>query len=247
MNLIIDIGNTSAKLAIFNNGELVKKVVVPVLDLEIAQQLLNDSKSQINSAILSSVAEVDKDVINLLSKLSKFIYLSVETKLPIENCYETPNSLGVDRIAAVIGCSIFFSNKPILVIDAGTAITYEFLNTKNQYLGGSISPGIETRFKSLHTFTKKLPLISTDKIINRSNVFQLVGNSSETCIISGVLNGLSFEIDGVIEKYKTLEPEINVIGTGGDINFLVNNLKNSIFVEPNLVLMGLNKILDYNV
>jgi type III pantothenate kinase len=166
--------------------------------------------------------------------------LSANTPLPIENRYLTKETLGKDRIAAVVGAYDLYPNQNLLVIDAGTAITYDFINEKGQYLGGNISPGIEMRFKALNYYTGKLPRVQP-KEWNK-----LYGSTTEEAILGGVLNGVVFEVDKTIESFKEFYKNLKVIITGGDAEFFDNKLKNSFFVNFNLLALGLNRILEYN-
>ena len=155
--------------------------------------------------------------------------------------YTTPATLGVDRIAAICGAIEIFPQQNCLVVDAGTCINYEFLDAALNYHGGAISPGIQMRFDALHKFTARLPLI---KEFNKT---ELVGNSTESCMTSGVVNGVVAEVNGIIEKYAQKFPDLGVILCGGDAYFFENNLKQPIFAAPDLVLHGLNRILQHNV
>jgi len=181
-----------------------------------------------------------KHVDYLKDKVNNFIYLNKKTKLPIINLYESPDTLGKDRLAAIIGANNIFKNQDVLVIDAGTAITFDFINKNNEYIGGNISPGLEMRYKSLNLFTSKLPLIKKDE------KFNLIGKNTKEAIISGVQNGLVFEIDSYINIFKEKFNNIKIILTGGDSFFFEHKLKNCIFAEVFLIAIGLNKILIYN-
>ena len=240
MNLIIDIGNSYIKIACFENNEITNLKIYKKLSLNI---LINFTKNnpEIKSAIVSSVAKYPESIKNYLSDNYNFIELNNTTPLPIINKYKTPETLGNDRIAAVVGAISLFPNKDILVIDAGTCITYDFINSEKEYFGGSISPGLKLRFKSLHNFTDKLPLIN-DAI---DYEVKLTGNSTKACIISGVVNGIILEIDGMINLYKKKYPEIITILCGGDSIYFDKMLKNSIFANSNIVLSGLNIILNF--
>ena len=167
--------------------------------------------------------------------------LNHESELPFENGYATPTTLGVDRIALAAASVYKFSDKNVLVIDAGTCITYDFIDKKRVYYGGAIAPGIEMRYKSLYTFTDKLPLLDV------TYPKQLIGDSTEESMHSGIVNGVLMEIEGAIERYKEKNEELTVVLTGGDTNFLAKRLKNSIFANPNFLLEGLNNILNYNL
>jgi type III pantothenate kinase len=161
--------------------------------------------------------------------------------LPITNHYATPATLGVDRLAGACGARQMFPGSNCLVIDAGTCITYDFLDAGGSYLGGGISPGLHMRFQAVHTFTKKLPLVQAVDNIN------LIGNSTEQCIQSGVIHGVLEEVQGIIRQYREKFEDLKVILCGGDTHFFENQLKASIFAVPELVLSGLNSILIYNV
>jgi type III pantothenate kinase len=166
--------------------------------------------------------------------------LSALTNIPVTNFYKTPDTLGKDRLAGIVAAHSLYVKENVLVIDAGTCITYDLITTKGEYYGGSISPGLNMRFKALHTFTEKLPLVSL------LNFEELIGTDTNTSILSGVINGLIAETDAIIERYKELYSALKIIICGGDAQFLVDRLKNSIFAVPELVLIGLNEILDYN-
>ncbi|HEY5825470.1 MAG TPA: type III pantothenate kinase, partial [Cyclobacteriaceae bacterium] len=157
------------------------------------------------------------------------------------NGYATPTTLGVDRIAAVCGALEIYPNGNCLVVDTGTCINYEFIDAKGEYLGGAISPGIHMRLEAMHKFTARLPLVTNNPDA------QLIGNSTATCMQSGVTNGVIAEIEGIITRYSHLYPDLGVILSGGDYSLFENKLKPSIFVAPELVLSGLNRILLHNV
>jgi type III pantothenate kinase len=142
----------------------------------------------------------------------------------------------------LVAAAVFkFPNTDVLIIDAGTCITYDFVDAEACYHGGAISPGIKMRYKSLHTFTENLPLLEPD------NMNQLIGNSTETSIHSGVINGVINEIDSIIGQYRKKNKDLTVVLTGGDVNFLANKLKNGIFANPNFLIEGLNEILIHNL
>lgn len=240
MNLIIDIGNTRTKIAVFGKKTIIEKITVDAL----SKSVLNDIYKTFNieGIILSTVKpNVDKNVIDLINAWGKlFIQLSHETNLPIQNDYKTPKTLGQDRIASVIGATHFFPYQHCLVIDAGTCITYDFINSNQTYIGGSISPGLSMRYRAMHEFTASLPLLNKQRL----NTF--VGYNTVTSMQTGVDYGLSFEIQGFIQKYFTNFGQIKVIMTGGDAEYLAELVQYEIFVNPDLVLIGLDKILTYN-
>ena len=240
MNLILDIGNSYAKVAVYSKGKLLKKSITLSKNmLDEALQIL-DRYHSIHNGIISSVGALNKSDINHLKKRIKLIQLSAKTKVPFKNNYSTPKTLGVDRIALVSASAVQFPDKNVLIIDAGSCITFDFINHKNEYLGGAISPGLQMRYRALHTFTAKLPLLDAQ------GPRQLVGRSTNQSIHSGVVNGVLNEIDGIINDYKQQYPDLTVILTGGDTKFLAKRLKNSIFANSNFLLEGLNHILEFN-
>lgn len=241
MNLVIDFGNSFVKIAVLDKDKIVWKNISENFDIEIVSDVFLRLQ-HIQYAIVSSVSDKHVQIVDFLASRTDFyINLNGKTILPFENLYKTPDSLGNDRLAAVAGALLFFPDKNCFVIDAGTAITFDFLNENKQYLGGNISPGLNMRFRALHTFTKKLPLLAKDKTV------PFLGYSTESAIIAGVQNGIAFEIDGYISAMQNKFKELNVILSGGDAIFFENKLKNNIFVVPDLIILGLNFILNYNI
>jgi len=240
MNLIIDVGNSFVKLSVFDNDTIVfkKKCLKREFFNEI-KVVLNQFKT-IKDAIISSVGKFTKKELSVLNEKIQVFELSYKAKIPFKNKYATPNTLGVDRIALVSAAAIQFPKKNVLIIDVGSCITYDFLNSENEYLGGAISPGIELRYKSLHNFTDKLPLLSPEIPLG------LIGNSTNASIHIGVLKGVVIEIDGFISSYKEKYKELTIILTGGGAHFLVESLKNDIFANSNFLLEGLNYLLEKN-
>ena len=173
--------------------------------------------------------------------LDHYIELTSRTELPIKNLYQTPETLGKDRIAGATGGISLFPGNNILVIDAGTAITFDFINKKEEYIGGNISPGLSMRYRALHQFTNQLPLLQKEDDIG------MLGENTKKAIIRGVQNGIVFEMNHYIENLSLEHENLKTILTGGDSNFFDNKLKYPIFVESDLVLIGLNKILKYNI
>ena len=239
MNLIIDVGNTRIKAAVFENNTLIELLIFDSSQLiEKASFLIK--KYTINKGIISAVKRISKKELDLLNEMIPFIMLDSSTKVPFKNLYKTPKTLGVDRIALVSNAVNKFSKQNVLIIDAGTCITYDFVTENNEYLGGAISLGIEMRYKALNNYTSKLPLL--DKNIPS----HFIGKTTEENIYSGVNNGVLNEINGVIEQYESENPFLTIVLTGGDTYFLAKQLKSSIFANPNFVLEGLNTILIYN-
>jgi len=203
--------------------------------------MLKDEHPQLNQAILSSVKSVDNEILQFLSgNFDLFIELDHLTELPIENLYETPETLGKDRLAAAVGANELFPDQNLLVIDAGTAITYDLVSEKNQFLGGNISPGLQMRFNALNHFTGKLPLVSY------SDEFQPIGKNTTEAIRAGVQNGILFEIDRTIDLFNRNYQNLQIVMTGGDSIFFDKKLNYSIFVHFNITLIGLNRILEHN-
>lgn len=237
-NLIVDIGNTLTKVAVFKNDEMLFTNKFPQLTCEYLSEILNDYN--VKSTIVSNVGEFSSECEEFLSQNTRLFIFSSDTPLPIKNCYTTPNTLGPDRLAAAVGANALYPNSNVLAIDSGTAITFELVTSKGEYLGGAISPGISIRFRALHQFTSKLPLLSIE-----DNV-KLIGSTTNEAIIAGVLNGIVNEVDGYINSVREQYSPLEVVFTGGDSFFFDKKLKNSIFVHPNIVLFGLNRILIYN-
>ena len=240
MNLIIDIGNSRTKIALFNDSDLMFNVSLDELTPENVGMLL-DEHPQLNKAILSATKPYSPDLKKILTeKFRLFIELDHRTLIPIENLYESKETLGKDRLAAAIGANELFPNQNLLIIDAGTAITFDLVNSKNQFMGGNISPGLEMRYKALNTFTGKLPLVEA------ADDFPLLGRNTTEAIRSGVQTGILFEVEQYIQTLNKIYETLKVIITGGDAKFFDKKLKSSIFVHFNLTLIGLNRILEFN-
>jgi len=240
VNLIIEQGNTLTKVAIFENRQIEALFSYEDFNSDVIEYLFE--QYNLKQGILSSVIHVEKNITDsLLQKLSKFIFLDETVSLPIEIAYETPDTLGKDRLAAAVGANFLEPNKDILVIDAGTAITYEFIESSGIYIGGNISPGMTTRFKALNYYTQKLPLVSEPDVI------PLLGSNTISAIQAGVVNGIVYEMDGYINDLRLKYPNLLVFLTGGHSFYFERRLKNCIFANINLVLTGLNRILEYNV
>jgi type III pantothenate kinase len=240
MELILDFGNTCKKIALFDHGDLVFLQQHPEITLEIIEDFIKDHPG-ISSCILSSVIHHTLSINEFLVKRFPLWILDSQTPLPIRNDYKTPETLGKDRLAAAVAGALRFPGKPVLVINAGTAITYDFIKPSGEYLGGAISPGMQMRFTALHTFTGKLPLVVYKESI------PLLGKDTENSILSGVINGIVGEMEGFATHYNEQYPDLNVILSGGDLNYFVKRLKINIFAVTNIVLTGLHQILLFNV
>ena len=242
MNLILDIGNTNTKIALFKSDILLQKDSFFSISLsKIVTFLENNAQiNEIKSCIVSTVKDYPEEIDIFLQKNFQFIKLNADTPVPISNKYHSPKTLGKDRLAAAVAACKIFPNTNILIMDAGTSLTYEFVNKEEEYLGGAISPGIKMRFDALHHFTGKLPLLY------RNEPIELIGKNTEESIFSGVLNGILGEVKATIKAYQNNYFDLKIIFTGGDHKYFVDKLKIYTFAEPNLVLIGLQKILQHN-
>ncbi|MFD1062154.1 type III pantothenate kinase [Winogradskyella litorisediminis] len=240
MNLIIDVGNTRVKFAVFSENNLIWKHNFSLNDFKKEFKTTRKQFPELKQAIVSSVGRLQEQEISSVKKHLKLLQLNASTKIPFQNNYETPTTLGVDRIALVSASILGFSNSDVLIIDAGTCITYDFITSKNIYLGGAISPGIRLRYMALNNLTANLPLLETEVPT------EIIGTSTKASIHSGVIFGTVNEIDGVIEKYREKYSDLTVILTGGDAKMLSKQLKSSIFANSDFLLEGLNYILEFN-
>lgn len=240
MLLAIDVGNTQIKTAVFEQNTLVEKEIISYSDWRngVKNSLKNFPK--IDTIVVASVGRLQKDDFLDLSESVKLHFISKESKFPFQNLYNTPNTLGIDRMVLAAGAVLQFPNKSRLVIDAGTCITYDFIDAKDNYLGGAISPGIRLRYEALHNYTAKLPLLS------KENPEKLIGNSTNQSIHSGIINGVTMEIEGFINSNLDKNDNFIIILTGGDSDFLAERLKNTIFANPNFLLESLNQTFQYN-
>ncbi len=240
LNLCIDCGNTRTKVGVFRGDELI--FTDNYTNFGISELVYLNEKYFFSACIMSNVSTENIDLENYLKeKFSSLIMLNEKTRLPVKNLYEQPETLGKDRIAAVIGAISLKPKSDLLVIDAGTAITYDFVDANSVYHGGNIAPGIRMRFKALHTFTNRLPKVEP------SENFSLLGKNTLSAMLNGVMNGVIFEINGYFDALKIKYPELSIFLTGGDANYFVSTLKSPIFAEKYLVLIGLNRILQINV
>ena len=238
VNIVIDQGNTSAKVAFFHEYKLLSSFIFKLLTVDKLRKL--QSKFSPSHGILCSVTEVDPEITEFLkSSLPGFYVFDQTLKLPVQVDYKTPQTLGKDRVSAIVGAWNNHKDKNILVIDLGTAITYDFLDASGVYQGGNISPGMTIRFKALNEYTKRLPLIDEQGDLPK------FGYDTETAIRSGVVGGIVKEIDAYIDEYKKQYPDLLVFLTGGHSFYFETKLKNSTFADGNLVLTGLNEILNY--
>lgn len=236
--LCFDFGNTRLKCAVFINGKFNDSLVLKDDTEETIQSLLH--RYNPTKTILSSVINHRSGLEQQFADHSSFHQLSIDSKLPITSPVGKPHTIGADRLAMVVAAVDLFPKQHNLVIGLGSCITYNFVNKYHEFIGGSISPGMEMRFKSLQYYTAKLPLVEPEWN------YPLLGYDTKTNIQSGVLLGIAKEIDGIIDMYKEKYLNFNVHLTGGDIAFFGALLKNKIFADPNLIYKGLYAISEYN-
>ncbi|KAA5546401.1 type III pantothenate kinase [Adhaeribacter rhizoryzae] len=237
-NLAIDMGNSAIKYAFFAGSALERTSQVSTPD-ELLQQ---PEIAAIDNIILSSVRTGGAELAERLAYTGTFISLDYTTPVPLQNHYQTPQTLGMDRLAAAVGANYLFPDCDCLVIDAGTCITCDLVDKEKNFRGGSISPGLQMKFRAMHTFTQKLPLVEQTNL-----PVPLAGRTTVEAMQSGVLNGTVAELNGFISAYAEICDQLVVVLCGGDAAFFETSLKAPIFAVPELVLIGLNRILNYNV
>jgi len=238
MNLAIDIGNTRIKIAIFDNGQMIHSDAFYTMSEEDAKKLIDDYK--ITQSISSSTRKSITAFEQRIKKMIPLMRLNHNTPIPINNKYHTPETLGKDRLAVVIGCTKVYPESTCLVIDAGTCITYDVITKEKEYLGGNISPGLRMRTEAMDTMTSTLPLV--EPVYN----IDYIGKSTETAMQNGAVYGTLLEMESFIALIKQDFGNISVVITGGDGPFFANLLKSKIFAHSFLVLEGLDVILNYN-
>lgn len=236
MYIVVDIGNSRIKYALCEKGIILQE---NIWNGSVEAFLNQVEKQYINGGIYSSVRELDDKLLNRFRD-SGIVRLTYEMPLPIFNSYTTPQTLGMDRVAAAVGAWSIAPNNNILIIDAGTAITFDFVTAKGVYVGGNISPGRQLRFMALHRFTSSLPMVEGE-IPNFC-----WGDTTERAILSGVINGIRAEIEGYISRTKENYDNLLVFLTGGDENIFEMSEKKGIFAVKNLVIRGLEAIYRYN-
>lgn len=240
MNLTIDIGNSRTKLALFQGDKLVERLLWVDWSIEDLLRLITNHKVQ-NVLLCSVGRSLEREEIVQVEQHSRFLQLEADTALPIVNGYKTPQTLGKDRIAAVVGAFALFPATNCLVVDAGSCITYEFLSAQGVYLGGNIAPGVKMRLRAMHEFTARLPEVQL------APVEHWIGDSTYSAMNNGALLGTVLEIEGYAQKWSAEGSATQIILTGGDAPLLLQTLHLQAIHEPDLVLIGLNKILKHNV
>jgi len=234
-NLVIDCGNTRIKYGVFADNQLIENGhLTGSIDAVLA------AHPSIQKAIVASVTQEHLVLLPKLQQLKQSYLFTTTLKLPIENLYKTTPTLGSDRLAASIGAFTLYPNTNILTIDAGTCIKFNFVNEQNQFIGGAISPGLNMRLKALHQFTNALPLIDFDE-----NYENLTGKNTKDSILSGALIGAVCEVESMIQRYHDTYPNLKIIFTGGNANYLCKQLKNRFFADEHLILKGLNAVLNF--
>jgi len=241
MLLAIDVGNTRIKGAVYERNTLINQFVFSSVEVKNTIENILENNPKITDLIVSSVGNENSIALNSLSERISIHFISHLDVFPFQNKYATPTTLGIDRMVLASGATLLFPKKNKLVIDAGTCVTYDFIDDENRYWGGAISPGLRLRYESLHQFTAKLPLLTLEEPLN------FIGNSTNQSIHSGVVNGLIHEIDGFIEQYKNKNENFTIILTGGDAEFLAKRLKNTIFANSNFLLESLNQFFQYKI
>ncbi|HEV7349941.1 type III pantothenate kinase [Telluribacter sp.] len=237
MNIVVDSGNTFSKIGWFEGDTLVEYRVRLTFE-----ELLSAIRTQPPEYLIySSVSHPVEEFRERLQLNTPVLNLTGSTPVPITKNYDTPHTLGADRIAAAVGAVALFPEEDLVVIDMGTCITYDYVTRSGSFEGGLISPGVRMRFRAMHSFTERLPLVEPDGL----PLFP--GKSTSSAMQSGVMNGLLGEINGIIEAYRQICPACRVVMCGGDVPFFESRLKPTIFAVPELVLIGLNRILLYNV
>jgi type III pantothenate kinase len=241
MNLILDFGNTYKKIAAVSQGKIV--CLTAKTHIEVNDIVEIERNYDIKNAVLSSVVDdTETEIVErYLEEKYKFLKLSKETKLPIQNAYLSKSTLGSDRLACAVAAYELFPQENVLVLQLGTCLTSDFITKEGVYLGGSISPGMNMRFEALHHFSAKLPLVEYQ------NIHSLLGKSTEESILSGVIYGITAECDYIINSYKERYENIKIILTGGKAKKFEHTIKSELLALDNFVILGLDAILRYNV
>ena len=240
MVLVIDVGNSFVKTAVYNDNSQINFQILDATTIFGELEKLLQQFAKINTVVIASVGTLDFEDFKAKHPQILFFMISILSKFPFQNLYTTPATLGIDRMVLAAGAVFQFPKKNRLIIDAGTCVTYDFVDENNNYLGGAISPGIRLRYEALHQHTSKLPFLR--KEIPESSI----GNSTNKAIHSGVVNGIGFEIEGFVSDFKLNFKNFIIILTGGDADFLAKQLKKPIFANSNFLVESLNQLFQYN-
>ncbi len=241
MVLAVDVGNSRVKLAVFEKDTIVDVFVFEANFLEKKIKEIIQNNPCITHLVVASVGLIDRKVFLELQNTLQINFITHQDVFPFFNKYQTPHTLGIDRMVLASGAVLKYPNQNRLVIDAGTCVTYDFVNEKNEYLGGAITAGLGMRYKAINHYTAKLPLLKPEQPIH------FIGDSTAESIHSGLVNGLAYEMDGFIEQYKSCYSNFIIILTGGDAVFLAKRLKNTIFANSNFLLESLNQTFQYKI
>lgn len=250
MLLAVDIGNTRIKVAVFEENTLLERFYFSSLDLQKEMRFILNKYKNATQVVVASVGNIPKEVFLEFESQASIHLIGPNFPFSFKNNYSTPETLGIDRMVLANGAVLKYPNQNRLVIDAGTCITYDFIDENDNYLGGAISPGIRLRFESLHNYTAKLPLLSLESLNDQDSEIEkvpLIGNSTFEAINSGVINGVINEIQGFISQYEAVYPKFIIILTGGDAEFLAKRLKNTIFANSNFLLESLNQTFQHKI
>jgi type III pantothenate kinase len=250
MLLAVDVGNTRIKVAVFEGNTLLEQFIFSSTELRNELHFILNKYKNASDLIVASVGNIQKETFSEFESQVNIHFISTNSNLPFKNNYSTPNTLGIDRMVLASGAVLKYPNQNRLVIDAGTCITYDFIDENDNYLGGAISPGIRLRFESLNSHTAKLPLLTLESITEQnpeSDAIPFIGNSTLEAINSGVINGVINEIEGFISQYEAVYPKFIIILTGGDSEFLAKRLKNTIFANSNFLLESLNQTFQHKI
>ena len=241
VNLCVDWGNTRVKAAVYNGDQQVETRNFSAEEASSAiSGIINSHKPE--KGILCSVTNHTSDAEQIMNgELKAFMKLDNSTRVPIMNAYSSPDSLGADRLGLAVAAHMLNPDKNNLVISLGTCVTYNFVQKNKTFRGGAISPGLHMRLKAMHEFTDRLPEVKLE------GELLLLGYDTETCMRSGAVYGIAAEIDGMIADFSSQYADFNAILTGGDLPFFASKVKSKIFADPDLLLKGLNLILNYNV
>lgn len=239
MNLVLDFGNTRIKAGVFNGNELVEKRYFESAS-EIPESVI--TLLPIKGCIIASVTKDHVPIVSVLKSRFRTMLFNADSATPLNNLYASAHTLGSDRLAASVGSYFFYPGRNVLTIDAGTCIKYNFVNDRNEYLGGAISPGLRMRLRAMSHFTSALPELDVDK-----EYCALIGTDTRGSMLSGAQLGAACEADAVIDRYKESFADLVVVVTGGDGDYLCSQLKNRFFANQNILLYGLNTILNLNI
>lgn len=242
MNLCVDQGNSRTKVALMTDeGKMINHFIYKQFSSAEVERLFD--LYVITDSIISSVVNIEAAVVNTLARRSQhFVLFDHNTPVPIVNKYDTPQTLGQDRLAAAVGAKSLCPDENLLIIDAGSALTYDFVTEEGEYIGGNIAPGFKMRFTMLHRMTKKLPLVEAEE----NELIPLFGKNTRDAISAGVIRGVAYEVKGYMRTLKEKTPHFKAFITGGNAPYIMNNVRTGLHFEKHLVLIGLNEILIFN-